>query len=158
MNLPRTFLQTSQLLVAKSLSEATRAGKRLRELILSSSEDLRCVNLMCEKVGEPCICRLARTLSQTPALERLVLSNNNLTVLPEEVFKLQSLRYLDLSNNLLRELPPSVLQLSSLEVLSVDENLLADSSTGNIVVDDSKKQVRQFIRERTAVPSCKTTK
>ena len=113
-----------QHLVATSLSEATRAGKRLRELVLPKSMDLKCVNLMCEKVGTPCICRLARVLALTPEVERLDLSQNELTALPEEVFKLRNLRTLDLSQNRLTTLPPGILQLARLEVLAVDGNPL----------------------------------
>ena len=133
------------------MSEATRAGKRLRELVLRSSADLKCVNLMCEKVGEPCICRLARVLSLTTDLERLDLAKNGLTALPEEVFKLRNLRDLDLSHNLLTELPPSVLQLSHLRALDVQGNPLREEEEEE---EEGKHgaetlvRVRQFIRER----------
>jgi len=137
-------------LVATSLSEATRAGKRLRELALRSSADLKCVNLMCEKVGEPCICRLARVLSLTPDLERLDLAKNGLTALPEEVFKLRNLRDLDLSHNLLTELPPSVLQLSHLRALDVQGNPLWEEEGKQEKGSESETvmRVRLFIKER----------
>lgn len=38
--------------VARSLAEASRLGKRVRALELRASPDLRCVNLMCEKVSK----------------------------------------------------------------------------------------------------------
>ena len=31
-----------------------------QELDLTSSQDLLCVNLLCDKVGDPCICRISR--------------------------------------------------------------------------------------------------
>jgi hypothetical protein len=137
-----------QHLVATSLSEATRAGKRLRELVLRSSADLKCVNLMCEKVGEPCICRLARVLSLTPDLERLDLAKNGLTALPEEVFKLRNLRDLDISHNQLTELPSSVLQLSHLRALDVQGNPLREEEEEGKQEAQTFVRVRQFIRER----------
>jgi Leucine-rich repeat (LRR) protein len=53
------------------------------------------------QVGSPCICRLARVLSRTSALESLDLAQNGLTVLPDEVWNLQGLRSLDLSGECL---------------------------------------------------------
>jgi len=106
---------------------------------------------MCEKVGDPCICRLARVLSLTPNLERLDLAKNGLKALPEEVFKLRNLRNLDLSHNVLTELPPSVLQLSHLRVLDVQGNPLMEEGTDNDNDDheaETLKRVRHFIRER----------
>jgi hypothetical protein len=49
---PPVFSQT----VARSLAEASRLGKRVRALELRGSPDLRCVNLMCEKVRGGCAC------------------------------------------------------------------------------------------------------
>jgi len=105
---------------------------------------------MCEKVGEPCICRLARVLSLTPDLERLDLAKNGLTALPEEVFKLRNLRDLDLSHNLLTELPPSVLQLSHLRALDVQGNPLWEEEGKQEKGSESETvmRVRQFIKKR----------
>lgn len=50
-----------------------------------------------KKVGEACICRLARVLALTPEVERLDLGANGLEALPDEVFRLRRLRMLDLS-------------------------------------------------------------
>lgn len=112
---------------------------------------------MCEKVGEACICRLARVLSLTPEVERLDLGKNDLTALPEEVFKLSKLRSLDLSHNRLSTLPPSILQLSQLEVLVLEGNPIAtlETSTGCSISgilpsEDTKtaELVQRFVRER----------
>lgn len=109
------------------------------------------MNLMCEKVGDPCICRLSRVLSLTPDLERLDLAKNGLTTLPEEVFKLRNLRNLDLSYNRLTKLPSSVLQLSHLRVLDVQGNPLVEEEDDNDHDDQEAEtlmRVRQFILER----------
>lgn len=122
------------------------------------------MNLMCEKVGEPCICRLARVLSLTPEIERLDLGKNDLTALPEEVFKLRNLRSLDLSYNRLSTLPSSILQLSQLEVLVLEGNPVvalekeekqkkietskSSISTPSTEDEDTAALVEQFINER----------
>lgn len=74
------------------------------------------MNLMCEKVGDPCICRLSVVLEKLQHLEGLNLSGNKLISLPESVGQLQRLRYLDLSNNRLQTLPKSIQYLKQLEV------------------------------------------
>lgn len=54
------------------------------------------------KVGEACICRLARVLTLTPEVERLDLGANGLEALPDEVFRLRRLRVLDISGTYTR--------------------------------------------------------
>ena len=56
-----------------------------------------CQNLMCEKVGLACACRLAVRLGQIPQLELLDVSHNGLDVLPETVFELENLQTLILT-------------------------------------------------------------
>ena len=67
----------------------------VENLNLSKSEDLICKNLMCEKLGEVCICKLARWASiNGPSLDNLQaleLENNGLTVLPDSVFDLNQI-------------------------------------------------------------------
>ena len=51
--------------IVKSLRELMTSiteKKRLCGIILTASPDLICNNLMCEKVTEPCICKLERVL------------------------------------------------------------------------------------------------
>ena len=49
----------------------------------------------CEKVGEPCVCRLSRVLERSGReLRSLVLAGNKLTQLPASVFELQHLQVL----------------------------------------------------------------
>ena len=86
-------------LVSNSLAEATRHGKRCKSLNLSKSEDLVCKNIMCEKLGEACICRLARCLSFTPNVVDIDLSNNGLTNLPDTIYTLENLEKIDLKGN-----------------------------------------------------------
>ena len=49
--------------VVRSLLEANRSPG-MRALDLRASADLRCVNMMCEKVGEACVCRVSRVLEK----------------------------------------------------------------------------------------------
>jgi len=50
----RRFYQAVRTLVEANRSPAMKA------LDLRGSADLLCVNMMCDKVGEACICRLSR--------------------------------------------------------------------------------------------------
>jgi Leucine rich repeat len=43
-----------------SLHDAARSPAAVRRLDLTTSPQLRCSNLLCDKVGEPCICRISR--------------------------------------------------------------------------------------------------
>ena len=86
-------------------------------LDLSRSEDLLCRNLVCERVGEPCICRLAVALERHAAtLAWLSLAGNGLTQLPAALTALPALRHLDLSANGLSALPAGFADLRSLQV------------------------------------------
>ena len=86
-------------------------------LDLSRSEDLLCRNLVCERVGEPCICRLAGALERHAAtLAWLSLAGNGLTQLPAALTALPALRYLDVSANELSALPAGFTDLRSLQV------------------------------------------
>lgn len=102
----------------------------LRGLYLARSNDLVCRNLMCGKVGTPCVCRIGRWLSQHRPLlascEQLSLRGNALHVLPDEVWSLPRLTHLDLSDNDLAVLPEEIGRLASLEVLYVNANQLGE--------------------------------
>lgn len=52
----------------------------------------------------------------------LILSNMNLTKIPEEVYTLRNLLYLDLSHNKLSEIPDEIKELKSLEILILRDN------------------------------------
>lgn len=90
---------------------------KAQALDLSRSEDLLCRNLVCERVGEPCICRLAVALERHAAtLAWLSLAGNGLMQLPAALTLLPALRYLDLSANELSALPAGFTDLRSLQV------------------------------------------
>ena len=76
----------------------------MKALDLRNSSDLQCVNMMCEKVGEACVCRLSRVLEKNgQELRSLCLADNKLTQLPDIVFELPHLQVLDLSGNALED-------------------------------------------------------
>ena len=93
-----------------------------QELDLSGSPDLVCNNLLCEKVGDPCICRLSRALERLLQLVRLNLSGNGLTALPDSLCALQHLQHLDLSANRLTSLPACVWVMPQLRLLDLRGN------------------------------------
>ena len=108
--------------VVRSLLEANRSPA-MKALDLRSSPDLQCVNMMCEKVGEACVCRLSRVLEKNgQELRSLCLADNKLTQLPGVVFELPNLQVLDLSGNALHEIPEAVVNMKSLKVLDVTGN------------------------------------
>lgn len=101
---------------ASSLRQAIRTARTVEILDLQQSPDLLCVNLMCEKVGDPCICRLSEVLERLTQLKHLNLSQNQLTSIPESIGRLSQLVSLDLSNNKLTDLPSSLRGLTQLQV------------------------------------------
>jgi Leucine-rich repeat (LRR) protein len=107
---------------ACSLAEASRMKENVTVLDLTHSSDLTCMNLMCEKVGEPCICRLSLALERTPNVQELSLARNKLEQLPDSVWNLKELRSLDLSDNALRTLSPLIAQLTQLRHLNLSGN------------------------------------
>jgi len=107
---------------ACSLAEASRMKEKVTVLDLTQSSDLTCMNLMCEKVGEPCICRLSLALERTPNVQELSLAKNKLEQLPDSVWNLKELRSLDLSGNALRTLSPLIAQLTQLRHLNLSGN------------------------------------
>eukprot|EP00884_Botryococcus_braunii_P009731 jgi/Botrbrau1/1875/Bobra.146_1s0062.1 len=105
-----------RMAVIRSLSEAVRLGKKAKVLSLRKSQDLLCCNLMCEKVGTPCICRLSRALDRVPHLKRLDLADNDLEDLPISLWDMRYLSVLDLSKNKLKTLSSQVSRLFDLKV------------------------------------------
>mmetsp|Transcript_12185 Transcript_12185/g.22586 ORF Transcript_12185/g.22586 Transcript_12185/m.22586 type:complete len:172 (-) Transcript_12185:860-1375(-) len=115
---------------AKAITARGRGA--VRTLDLTRSEDLECRNLMCEKLGEACVCRLARFVQQhapgggLDKLEKLDLSGAKLNVVPDAVFEcLPSLEELRLAENGLTEVPRLVGNLQKLKVLDISNNKLS---------------------------------
>lgn len=104
---------------ATSIAAALRLPPdSLAKLDLSGgSADLRCVNLLCERVGRSCVCRLSLALSRVAerhggSLAELSLARNKIEELPGAVFEFfgrgsegspapsfKALRRIDLSGN-----------------------------------------------------------
>lgn len=105
----------------RSLAEVISSRQPVTAVALRASKDLLCTNLFCEKVSEPCVCRLDRVLQMKKmnALKLLDLSNNKLNVLPPSLAELRELEELDISGNCLPEVPQFVLSLPKLRVLRV---------------------------------------
>jgi Leucine-rich repeat (LRR) protein len=116
--------------IAKSILQLSKS-KLVKNIILSGSEDLKCVNMFCEKVGGPCICRIERVLSRDDlkdTVEELDLSSNNLSRLPPSLYKLNSLKVLNLSDNQLESLETKEFSLfTSLEAVDITKNHFKDS-------------------------------
>jgi len=111
-----------------SLAAASRpGGDAIRNLSLKESSDLTCMNMLCEKVGDACICRLSHVLECLPSLEWLCLAGNRLEGLPPSLWECKRLRHLDLSNNLLTTLPAEVGGLQELRILDISGNPLSES-------------------------------
>ena len=138
----RRLLVTTQVAFpgrTKNMSTAKRladVGAATTELILRPNPsgeftDLTCVNMMCEHVGGSCVCKLAKSLSKAPGLERLDLRGNKLGALPDAVKDLEKLTYLDVSGNELKELS-SIAKLPNLKTLVADDNKLTRLELGDM--------------------------
>lgn len=140
-------MKQSNIMIARSLADALKYKvniklifliitlllsyiQEVKSLILSSSEDLICKNLFCEKVTEPCICRIERVLSKinNKTIESIDLSNNKLESLPPSLANMINLKVLNLNNNQLRKIPDEILsKLNKLEELHLKNNPLDDN-------------------------------
>jgi Leucine-rich repeat (LRR) protein len=104
----------SSWITATSLADALRAAPtgKLGAIDLAASPDCVCVNLVCERAGEACVCRVAAALERVAerggaaSVTRLVLAGNGLPSVPASaVGRLCALQELDLSGNALTALP-----------------------------------------------------
>lgn len=126
--------------VFTTLQEASRRTRDVLELDLRGSDELICRNVFCEKLGEPCVCRLASVLERTKNVRRLVLRGCGIGAVPDGVWHLPLLRSLDLSGN----------RLDSLRVpdnggLALEELVLSDNP-----------QLRVFDAGKGALPILRT--
>ncbi len=119
-------ISMSYLSLAAAAKAATSQGRyAVRRLDLSSSGDLECRNLMCERLGEACACRLARFVQQTAlhALEELDVSGAGLRALPTAVFdSLPALQVLRAARNAIEQVPSEVGLLKDLRILDLSKN------------------------------------
>eukprot|EP00750_Incisomonas_marina_P014848 INCI17901.2.p1 GENE.INCI17901.2~~INCI17901.2.p1 ORF type:complete len:189 (-),score=25.68 INCI17901.2:51-617(-) len=120
-----------------TLRAATKQGPGgVQSLHLEKSGDLICKNLMCGKVGSPCICRVGRWVYQNREVlsgcKELSLRSNALHALPDEIFNLPQLTHLDLSDNDLSVVPEEISRLTALEVLYLNGNRHLASLPGSL--------------------------
>jgi len=114
------------MLVATSMRQAQLLKTAtVRVLDLSRSPDVICMNMMCDKLEGPCVCRVARFLEQNQwdALEEIRLVGNRLDQVPPSIF-MRGLKRLDLSDNSIKELPLDISRCESLETLDMSKNRL----------------------------------
>ncbi|OQS01902.1 hypothetical protein THRCLA_21571 [Thraustotheca clavata] len=110
-------------MIAKSLRDAATHTSSVQKLVLRKSQDLVCRNLMCERVGEACVCKLSLVLERLPQLEELDVSENKLQMLPPSIFQLSKLKQLNVSGNMLTSQSLEQLgQLKELQILHVENN------------------------------------
>lgn len=114
------------------------------DLALASSDDLRCVDLMCANVGDGCACRLAKAMERNgDRLRALCVKANKLRALPREVWALNALETLDASDNALDVgdvpfdalLAPSSALAPNLKTLNVSGNAKIVSGLGSTIGD-----------------------
>ena len=113
----------SLAVIARSLAEAYALRRTATALLLPASPELRCVNLMCAKVGGGCACRLALSLERMEVLSELDVSANALDALPDAAWASPGLRELRAAGNRLTTLPPVL--SARLRVLDVRDNRIA---------------------------------
>mmetsp|Transcript_16957 Transcript_16957/g.27450 ORF Transcript_16957/g.27450 Transcript_16957/m.27450 type:complete len:158 (-) Transcript_16957:1207-1680(-) len=113
----------------KSAARACTRGDAVKRLLLRGSEDLQCRSIMCSKLEQTCVCKLARFLVQNKfyALEHLDISDNKIDLVPAPVFTdLPKLKKLDLSDNLIQTIVGEVGHLHDLEELDLSNNKIKD--------------------------------
>ena len=114
--------------IYRSIEDARRTGilnlqctKKENILTLKSNklmlDEVRTIDLSSNKLT-----KIPNECLSYYLLERLILSNNQLTLVSESILILKSLIYLDLSRNQLKHLPLSICNLPYLEILIVNNN------------------------------------
>jgi Leucine rich repeat len=128
-----TFRQSDSIVFkmasVRSLLQLSQ-NKLVKSVFLSASEDLKCVNLFCEKVGGPCVCRIERVLARedlAKTVETVDLSRNKLTQLPPSLYKLNEMISLSLRDNDLTTLKAEDFSsLTKLESIDLRNNPLTN--------------------------------
>lgn len=95
-------------MIARSLRDILdRQGKLVTKISLVKSKDLICTSLFCEKLMEPCLCRLERALAslELDKITSVDLSFNNLTSLPPSIFLMTELQHINIKGNKFKEVP-----------------------------------------------------
>ena len=113
--------------VARNIADALVHPKSVKQLALLPGNDIprldmQCRNMLCEKIGKPCICRLATVLQQMTSLRSLLLTGNGLEDLPDTLWALRELEVLDLRDNQLTMVSPRISELESLKILKLSGN------------------------------------
>ena len=110
--------------VFASLREASSKSREVVELNLANSDDMTCLNVMCAKLGDPCLCRVSVVLSKLKNLQKLDISGNGLTELPTEALvDLRSLRIINIAGNPLQTFPEALGSIPNLEEVAMDAAL-----------------------------------
>jgi Leucine-rich repeat (LRR) protein len=138
----RTLLEAN----GKRFDVAMPRGVALQALLLARSDDLKCVDIMCQWVGDACACRLARALDRRgEALRVLDVSGNRLRALPSAVWAMRALEVLDASDN---ALTPADVPFDDLmdETKDVAPNLKVLNLRGNVaVIDGLEGRLREVV-------------
>ena len=69
--------------IATRLRHLSQAANKVEAIQMRASEDLICSNLMCENVGDACVCKIARYLDALPKVRTIEIGHNNLGKLPD---------------------------------------------------------------------------
>ena len=106
---------------ATTVKQALAEGST--KLRLHASEELLCTNMMCDRVGASCLCKLSMALERLRDLRHLDLRRNGLERLPE-VWRLPHLETLDVGENRLAALPDELAAMPHLVRVRADGNPL----------------------------------
>lgn len=123
--------KASTALIVRSINEIIKnKGKAITGIVLSASDDLVCRNMMCEKLLQPCVCRLEHVLHQFVShpmhVDTLDLSNNKLEFSPPAITKFSMLTTINLSKNkfpTVEKIPwDEIVKISSLKCIDLSDN------------------------------------
>uniref|UniRef100_A0A0N5AGY7 B3_4 domain-containing protein n=1 Tax=Syphacia muris TaxID=451379 RepID=A0A0N5AGY7_9BILA len=136
----------------KSLTTFNLSNNKLQLIPnLSGLSSLQILNLCCNSITE--------FPSMLPAnnskLQELLLSNNQIKLVPETLEELVLLKKLDLSKNCLRELPVGITCLPKLKELNLASNCFADKRFGKLTEDKrhSASSIIDYLKKKTTKSS-----